>query len=231
MESIVYSRPTYLSNPKWISVPWRYTPKPLLHQLIDITSQLVRILSQSRKVNPNNIVDFSRVGINNIICCWRVEASLRHFYSKFNDAIAEQSCWILQSIDAYKAVDLNHNTLFSNSIHFNNLLHAYTFIMYWATEILLWLVLSHLYLAFGSNLPTNCPPIATKIDIEALCHNICRSVPYFLQSCMGTLGPSLFAIPLIAVIGSLKDTPGFYRKVTWAKMTLHKIREKGLKLI
>ena len=103
--------------------------------------------------------------------------------------------------------------------------------MYWATAMLLWLVITQMRHALGVHLPSKFSVIDTSLNLRMLSHNICQSVPYFLQNSTGTLGPSLLAIPLVAVIEILKDIPGYELEVMWTKLAMQRVRGSGITLM
>ena len=175
--------------------------------------------------------------------------------------------WPIISSNEYAADGPEPDLTFPVSFRFASLYSAYTCMLYWATSLLLWLTLSHMYHTLdtippgkvlpGNSTPGCCsehrkhyyssnsslcnqtmpfdsytlPPISPSLDIMALSRYICQSVPYFQQDCMQGLGPALVAIPLVAVIETLKDVPECEREVSWAKGAMQRVKASGMRLM
>ena len=75
------------------------------------------------------------------------------------------------------------------------------------------------------------PPLGHCLGFPSIARDICQSVEYSMQECMGQLGPYSIAGPLAIAIENLKDRPGYGREVTWARAAIGKIIGRGLRIL
>ena len=83
--------------------------------------------------------------------CWKIEAELRQLFTDFENGNPGPLYWPELSTAVNPADDAKLGKVFPVAFHFPNLMTAYTcMILYWASLILLWAVLSHVYQLLGA---------------------------------------------------------------------------------
>jgi hypothetical protein len=193
--------------------------------------------------------------------CWKIEAELRQLFTDLENGNPGPLYWPELSTTVNPADDAELGKVFPVAFHFPNLVTAFTCMIYWASLMLLWAVLSHVYQLLGTlkvhNTATDSPadaggedkpptpqhstttqfdmsqllPVDPRIDVLAASRNICQSLEYCMQKEMKGLGPTITVIPLMAVIDILPNFPHCSRELAWAIAVREKFNEKGLRLM
>ncbi|KAK9772655.1 hypothetical protein SCAR479_10706 [Seiridium cardinale] len=87
--ALLNHNPTPLADPEWLTVPWEYSPKTALDNLLDIVSQLPSLLSRADRVLPLPPSISRRLKANDIISnCAAVEAQIEAWYTCIEEAAA-----------------------------------------------------------------------------------------------------------------------------------------------
>jgi hypothetical protein len=82
--------------------------------------------------------------------CWKIEAELRQLFTALENGSPGPLYWPELSTTVNPADDAELGKVFPVAFHFPNLVTAFTCMIYWASLILLWAVLSHVYQLLGA---------------------------------------------------------------------------------
>jgi hypothetical protein len=82
--------------------------------------------------------------------CWKIEAELRQLFTDLENRNPGPLYWPELSTAVNPADDAELGKVFPVAFHFPNLVTAFTCMIYWASLILLWAVLSHVYQLLGA---------------------------------------------------------------------------------
>lgn len=138
-------RETYLAEPDWTELPWKEADKTCLDQLLDHTAVLANLFVQASEMDGLEPASLLPKALKVVNRCWKIESELRRIYKDFKSASPGPLHWPELSREANPADDADLGKLFPVAFHFPNLGIAFTCMMYWASLILLWAVLSQAY--------------------------------------------------------------------------------------
>ena len=251
-EAVKAKRSTFLSDPEWLTLPWKDRPKTPVDEVVDISAVLANIFIQSSTIDQ--LHELSR----HLDRCWKLESELLQFWASFNKMYRGTLYWSELSRDDNATDSEEFGKVFPVAFHYPNVRIAHTCMIYWSALILLWATLGQLYQTIG---PLLAAQTATDndsssssnndADVSSLssaqpdylrfaaltastitaAHNICQSLEYYMRDEMKAFGPQACIIPLSAVVDTLPAFPGCERELAWAKAAFEKIAEKGFKLM
>jgi hypothetical protein len=230
-----------LADPEWTDSPWRNISKTPLDKILDRTAALANLFVEGFDIEGLESTRFLPAALKMVDRCWKIEAELRQLFTDLENGNPGPLYWPKLSTAVNPADDEALGKVFPVAFHFTNLRTAATCMIYWASLMLLWAVLSHVYQLLGAlkvdNTTTNpfdmnqLLPVEPRIDVLAASRNICQSLEYCMQEEMKGLGPTATVIPLMAVIDILPNFPHCSRELAWAKALSEKFSEKGLRLM
>lgn len=260
LQALERHQSTYLSTPAWTSKPWATQSKRPFDRVFDFFALAPEIFKQADRLKDLNPHDALHQILEIVDQCWKIDTELERFYIELEGSTLDPLYWAKLSRETNPADDAKLGKVFPVAFHFRNLKMAGTLMFYWATLLMLWSGLFHLYQAI-SNLDLNCqaidcccvsfkdkthnsgnsyirnfnmsqlPQLDHRSDFASMAWKICQSVEYCMHESMLGLGPALVAAPLQIVIDTLKEHPGYGREVSWAKSALARVTGRGLRIL
>jgi hypothetical protein len=100
--------------------------------------------------------------------CWKIEAELRQLFTDLENGNPGPLYWPELSTAVNPADDAELGKVFPVAFHFPNLMTAYTCMIYWASLIPLWAILSHVYQLLGALKVNNTATDSSPAD--TCCH-------------------------------------------------------------
>jgi hypothetical protein len=143
-------RATYLADTDWTELPWKNAPKKAFDQLLDMTAALANLFVQGIEVKSLESTSLLLTALKIVDRCWKIEAELRQVYKDFECASPGPLHWPELSTEENSTDDAELGKLFPVAFHFPNLMIAFTYMIYRASLILLWAVLSNIYEVLGN---------------------------------------------------------------------------------
>lgn len=190
---------SFLSEPQWLTAPWRNHAKNTLHQLIDVMVFLPVIMENYDTIEAKLYLDLKQRYNERrylLALCSEFSDQLRRWYSQLCADAAGQSLWTisLPNDPAYP---------FPVLISFDDHLFGYTITLYWTCSLVIHGAMRQLQHLLNtepafSDQETNLPD---HIDPELYARNIAQTMPYFLNPDMGAMGPNLALLPLGMAFG------------------------------
>jgi hypothetical protein len=184
--------------------------------------------------------------------CWEVDRDLILFYDELQVFANGPLYWPLFADTSDTKSKTQSNRLFPVSFQFIDIRMGGTLTLYWATLTILWSGMCHLYELIGSLTvlkptangqlagtfmasPTSddseeftLPPPGHCKDFSTMAHNVCQSVEFCMNDEAGV--PAMIA-PLNMIIDALVSWPDYDHEVLWAKETLERIQQRGMRSI
>ena len=248
-------QPSYLADPDWVELPWKTISKTPFDQLLDITATLANLFVQASEIEGLESTGLLSAALGVVKHCWKIDDELGRFYENFERENRGSLYWPAFSTEDNPADDAVMGKVFPVAFQFSNLQLAFTCMIYWASSILLWAILSRIYELLGTLQSHNAcqlcsedngnhdtcnaphfdtgqvPPMEPRIDVLAAARNICQSIEYCMQEEMKGVGPAATVIPLLAVIELLANFPQCSRELSWAKSAFARLFQRGYRLM
>ena len=189
---VIKSRqPTYLADPDWTKLPWKSIPKTPIDQLLDKTAALANLFVQGSEIESLESTSLLRASLGIVSRCWKIEAELRQFYEDLERANRGPLYWPKFSTESNPADDAKHGKVFPVAFQFLNLKMAFTFMIYWASLILVWAVLTHVYQLLGNLQLHN---IDNDVQADGCCCQVCSNDDSSHETCScGARSPTAHA--------------------------------------
>jgi hypothetical protein len=159
-----------LADPEWTDSPWRNIPKTPLDEILDRTAALANLFVEGFDVEGLEFTRFLPAALKIVDRCWKIEAELRQLFTDLENGNSGPLYWPKLSTAVSPADDEVLGKVFPVAFHFTNLRTAATCMIYWASVILLWAVLSHVYQLLGA-LKVDNTTTATDSPENVCCHD------------------------------------------------------------
>jgi hypothetical protein len=152
-------------------LPWKNIPRSPFDQLLDKTAALANLFVQGFEIEGLESTSLLLAVLKIVDCCWKIEAELRQFYKDLKSAHPGPLHWPELSTDENPADDAELGKVFPVAFHFPNLMMAFTCMIYWASLILIWAIVSHMYQILGTIQIHNVVPDSPADDSCLDCSN------------------------------------------------------------
>lgn len=171
--------------------------------------------------------------------CWDLDWTLQKCYEEIQLAATGPLYWSVLSRKDDQTHEAREGKLFPVAYQFPDAKIASTLMMYWASLVMLWSGLCHLYQHIDSIINDestaerqdhDLPPLDHRADFLSMAWHVCRSVEYCMQKEMMTLGTLVVSTPLAITIGAIRDNPRCKREVAWMRTALGQVRDRGLRI-
>ena len=232
-------RTTYLSDPTWLTVPWKQTGKTHFDELLDIVSVAPAIFSRVDQFDFLEPQEKLPAALAVIEVCWKVDARLQGFYDRFESSTLGPLYWPEHSKESASQDDHGERALFPIAYQFPDVQIAKTLVLYWSVATMLWTGMTRLYhlssalsCSSGISLSSHSlPSLQHRSDFMVPARNVFQSVEFLMQDRMLGLGPQSIVAPLSIVVETIRDFPEYAREVTWADFVMDEIRGRGLQIL
>ena len=184
----------FLSQPQWLTIPWRNHPKNMQHKLVDIMVFMPVVLEMYDNVQESSGTDTEarRCGGQALLDrCAILNERLENWYSQLCAEAKGRPLWHTTPSD-----DPSHP--FPDLFSFDDHNVGYTIMLYWTCSLVMQVTMLQAYrllieatgdLHVAETLPNYINPRAHAV-------NIAQALPYFLVPDMGALGPNLALFPM-----------------------------------
>ncbi|KAH6716682.1 hypothetical protein BKA61DRAFT_546089 [Leptodontidium sp. MPI-SDFR-AT-0119] len=254
-QAIAERRSTFLSQPEWLSHPWKGHQKHISQQLLDLMAETASLIEFAYQTvgNPElqarpDILLTTILGI--VGQSWKLDVKLRAFYRRLEKTTAGPLFWSKLST---KPVDIDESqesaNIFPVAYQFPTMTVAHSCMVFWATTSILWSGQKALYsllAAYKAQLdmltpPGNGPPnlgfdlselpsLENRVDVSVLAKNICQSVEFCMNA--GPMTPTSAVFPLKVAIETLCADPTCAKELVWAEEIMERIRTgTGVRII
>lgn len=178
-----------LSEPQWLTVPWRNHPKDRRHKLIDVMVFLPTVLESYDRVELDSSLDPRGIHRERRLLlarCFDLDEQLRSWYAQLCAEMKGRPLW-QTSEPADPSYPFPH--LFS----FDDHLAAHTIMLYWTCCLVIHRVMRRLEYYMNEDVGNGKEAVTlpNHIDPYSNAFNIAQSLPYLLHPDMGALGPNL----------------------------------------
>jgi Fungal specific transcription factor domain/Fungal Zn(2)-Cys(6) binuclear cluster domain len=189
----------FLSEPQWLTVPWRNHPKNLQHKFIDIMVFLPVIMETYDNLESNISLDGDQRHSERrslLAMCTRASEQLQTWYCQLCADTGGRPLWNISTSD-------DPSYPFPLLFSFDELILGYTIMFYWTCSMLIHGTMRKLQSLLYKNFTGfgNEESLPDYINPELYALNIAQSMPYFLHPDMGALGPNLVLFPLGMAFG------------------------------
>jgi hypothetical protein len=157
-----------LADPEWTDSPWQNVPKKPYDKILDKTAALANLFVEGFDIEGLEPARLLPAALKIVDRCWKIEAELRQLFTDFENENPGPLYWPKLSTIVNPADDAVLGKVFPVAFHFPSLRTAATCMIYWATLIPLWAVLSHVYQLLGTLKVHN--TTATDSPSDARCH-------------------------------------------------------------
>lgn len=158
-----------MADPEWTNSPWRNIPKTPLDEILDRTAALANLFVEGFDIEGLESTRLLPAALKIVDHCWKIEAELRQLFTDLENGNPGPLYWPTLSTTVNAADDEVLGKVFPVAFHFTNLRTAATCMIYWASLILLWAVLSHVYQLLGALKIHNTTTTATDSPADACC--------------------------------------------------------------
>ena len=184
----------FLSEPEWLTLPWKNHPKNMLHKMADVMVFLPVVLETYDHLQADTSLDFGETRRQRqclLAKCIALDKQLQNWYTALCAEINGRPLW-----HTFPSDDASYP--FSHLFRFDESVVAYTIMLYWTCAMAIQSTMCQLQRLLGQG-------AAQSPDMETLPHhinpriyavNIAQSLPYMLHPDMGSLGPNLALFPL-----------------------------------
>lgn len=184
----------FLSEPRWLTVPWQNHPKNMQHQLVDVMVFLPVILEAYDNLEKSTNLESKqrrRERQSLLAKCAILSEQLKRWYTLLCSHADGQTLWDVALSD-------DPTYPFPYLFSFNDHLLAYTIMLYWTCSLV-----THGTMRRVEHLLNE--EAADMHDVEALpqninpclyAFNIAQALPYFLHPDMRALGPNRALFPI-----------------------------------
>lgn len=190
----------FLSQPEWMTVPWKNHAKSMTHQFIDVMAFLPVLLETYDNTERNKSVgseEQRRARQSLLAQCAILNSQLHRWYAQLCGHYKGRTLWHTLPSD-----EDDTSYPFPHFFSFNDHFLAYIIMLYWTTALVIQATMcqiAHLLnqdLDPGNGLLYSETILPPSIDPLFYAMNIVQSLPYFLHPEMGTLGPNLALFPM-----------------------------------
>lgn len=243
----ILERKTFLSDPKWKTIPFAKVVKSPLDLLIDILLDWPVLLARADHVNLLPTPQAQLVeGISVTTACEKMVDDLHQLYDDLQQSVAGPLYWpvfseLKDKVSADpKCEDIKD--LFPLQYAFADIRIATTLSLYWGTLSMLHSAVTFLHQMIGvlkAMVEGSMPTIASgseqsdcfiqgQAKLIAEVHHVCSSVQYFMQD---DLGLPFIAAPLNMIVQILKLWPIYSTESRWAKRALQLVKMEGVQIV
>jgi hypothetical protein len=138
-----------------------------LDEVLDRTAALANLFVEGFDIEGLESTRLLLAALKIVDRCWKIEAELRQLFTDLENGNPGPLYWPELSTAVNPADDAELGKVFPVAFHFPNLQTAFTCMIYWASLILLWAVLSHVYQLLGTLKVHN---TATDSPADTCCH-------------------------------------------------------------
>jgi Fungal specific transcription factor domain/Fungal Zn(2)-Cys(6) binuclear cluster domain len=209
----------FLSQPQWLTIPWRNHRKNMQHKLVDIMVFMPVVLEMYDNVQESSEADTEgrrRGGKALLDKCAALNERLENWYTKLCAEAKGRPLWHTTPSDdpSYPFPDLF-------SFHDHNV--GYTIMLYWTCSLMIQATMLQVYRLLNET-PGGfheADELLEHINPRVHAVNIAQSLPYFLVPDMGALGPNLALFPMGMAFAFLlaPDRPSFAADTVALKST------------
>jgi Fungal specific transcription factor domain len=187
-------RRSFLSEPKWLTVPFKNHPKSLRHKVIDVMVCLPTILEAYDEVRRSPSLNSERTlrkGKSLLAQCVTLCEQLRSWYAKLCVDADGRTLWHTSPSD-------DPSYPFPHIFSFENPLVAHTVMLYWTCSLAIQATMRQLERLMNTGITNMADVVTLPENINPGFHagNIAQSLLYFLHPDMGALGPNLTMFPI-----------------------------------
>jgi Fungal specific transcription factor domain/Fungal Zn(2)-Cys(6) binuclear cluster domain len=184
----------FLSQPQWLTIPWRNHPKNMQHKLVDIMVFMPVVLEMYDKVQESSGADTEarrRGGQALLERCDALNQRLGGWYNQLCAMAKGRPLWHTTPSD-----DPSHP--FPELISFDDHNVGYTIMLYWTCSLVMQVTMLQAYrlLNEATGDVHDAETLPNHINPRAHAVNIAQALPYFLVPDMGALGPNLALFPM-----------------------------------
>ncbi|KAK1751590.1 hypothetical protein QBC47DRAFT_307446 [Echria macrotheca] len=212
--ALLNRKPTFLSEPPWVTAPWEFHPKSLFDRLLDVVVALPSLLTRADRIVPQEQTLARRLAAQDLLAnCIQLE-------SQFNDWLTTATT----SPDPSGSTIMNQNLFwiadpgnteshipFAETFGFRDGLTASAFVYYWMAQMLFYPCIERLYWTIfepvvDGPFPQTVPVLPGALQINPLKYsrkevggfasNICRALDFALRNQMQ---PDMLVVPLAVV--------------------------------
>ena len=216
----------FLSEPQWLTIPWRNNPKNMLHRLVDVMVFLPVKMENYDTLESNLCLDMEQrqSGRQSLLLkCNRLCEQLQEWYTQLCDAANGGPLWNVSISD-------DSSYPFPLLFSFDEPLLGYAITLYWTCSLIIHGTILQLQHLLNQDLagPNKEETLLDHINPEMYALNIAQAISYFLHPDMGALGPNMALFPLGMVVGffAAPSRPCFV--ADWINMESANLKIDGL---
>jgi len=199
---------------------------------------LPAIFGQFDAVSRERDQNVLRAGLYEVVAKFlEIESGLQGFYESFSRSVSGPLYWPALSTLESRVDDEESGKLFPVSFQFPSFSVALPVITYWSNSMVLHNQLGHAYDRLkmltpcddGSfpALPSAQVPCDGGRKWEVMAKNICQSVEYFSQDCMGSLGPLTILSFLTGCYSCFGNAAGDWsREMRWISDSMLQVKRR-----
>ncbi|KAK3687031.1 hypothetical protein LTR37_019240 [Vermiconidia calcicola] len=258
LESLETAHPTFFSDPKWMSTPWKLHPKSSLDKLIDICTLGPEMLLKAKRLSSLPPAQTLPAALNIVQDLGRSVATLEIIYADLYASYPQPMYWERPlpeaEITSFAEVTcesgiVDHSRdplIFPPALHFHDLDLASTLSMYWSMSAIAWSGIADLHNLFSRFNATTIfasafhAAGATAADLtpETLqqqwteeVRKILQSVTYCTSAAALRYGPPRIATALNVVIDVTKHKEVCASEHAWALRARREIGTKWISML
>ncbi len=184
----------FLSQPQWLTLPWKNHAKNMLHKMMDVMVFLPEVLETYDNLQADTGLDLGearRERQSLLAKCIVLDKQLQKWYTALCAEVNGRPLW-----HTFPSDDVSYP--FSHMFRFDESVVAYTMLLYWTCSMTLQATMRHLQYMLGQG-GAELSDVGTSpyhINPRFYAVNIAQSLPYMLHPDMGSLGPNLALFPL-----------------------------------
>jgi len=184
-----------------------------------------------------------RAGLYDVVAQFlEIESRLQAFYETFNRSVSGPVYWPVLSTVESNVDDEEAGKLFPVWFRFPSFSVALTVVTYWSNSMVVHNQLGHAYDRLERLPPCvddGCFPVFSSayaevpagggrnLKWEVMAKNICQSVEYFSQECMGSLGPLVILSFLAGCYSCFGNTAGDWsREMRWVADAMVRVKRR-----
>ncbi|RMZ91989.1 hypothetical protein DV736_g789, partial [Chaetothyriales sp. CBS 134916] len=145
LQALDRHQPTFLTEPEWMEVPWRYQPKTMGDRLWDHIAQAPGMMNTADKFNLMRPIEILSTTLDVIEKCWGMDESMQELYHSLEASVPGPLYWPKLSTRSSSADDDDLGKVFPVSYEFSNLAIATWSMMYWSTLTMMYNGITLLY--------------------------------------------------------------------------------------
>lgn len=199
-------KPTFLSQPAWLHIPWQKQAKTMFHKLVDVMVFIPLLAETYDDLEAEKGVDHAtrRSKRKSLLCnCLALADHLRSWYVQLCAETQGQPLW-------HTTVPDDPNYPFPRLFTFDSVQLGYQLITFWTCSLIVQGMMWQLQLLLcetadedGDGSGSSVEPLPEYVNPRRHALNIAQSLPYFTHPDKGALGPNLALFPLGMAFGYL----------------------------